>query len=159
MLPAVERTYAPIGQTPLLTEQATRKHLSVIGAVTPVGQLLTSRQAETLRGVDAVRFLQHLERQLGGKLLVYWDGGSIHHGEALQEWLAAHPGVEIERLPAYAPELNPVEGVWNELKRKDLANASCLDLPELRRLARRGTQRLQRRPDLIRGFFAEAGYH
>jgi len=160
LLPAVERTYAPVGQTPVLTQQATREHLSAISAVTPAGQLLTQVQEATLHGEDVVRFLEHLEHFLGGKWLLFWDGASIHHGAPVRDYLARQPAgrVQVERLPAYAPELNPDEGVWNTLKHQDLANVSCLDLHELRRLLRRGTQRLQHLPDLIRGFFAEAGY-
>jgi transposase len=159
LLPAVVRTYAPVGETPVLVEEATHEHLSVISAVTEVGELLTGVRDATIAGVDVVRFLNHLERQLGGKLLIYWDRAPIHRGQPVKEWLAAHPEVQVEPLPAYAPELNPPEGVWNELKHKDLANISCLDLAGLRPHVRRGIRRLQRRPDLIRSFFSEAGYH
>jgi transposase len=160
LLPAVERTYAPVGQPPVLVEEATHDHLSVISAVTAAGQLLTQTQEAAFHGEDVVGFLEHLERHLGGQLLIYWDRAPIHRSRPVKEWLAAgHAGrVHIEPLPAYAPDLNPDEGVWDELKRKDLANVSCLNLGQLRRHLRRGTQRLQHRPDLIRSFYAEAGY-
>src|SRR5262245_2513054 len=89
---------------------------------------------------------------------VLWDRARIHRGQPVHDWLAAHPEVQVEPLPAYATELNPVEGAWNELRRKELANVSCLDLRALRQHVRRGTHRLQHRTDLIRGFFAETGY-
>lgn len=160
MLPAVERTYAPVGETPVLYEEATREHLSVISAVTAEGQLLTGVREEAFNGEAVVRFLEHLERCLGAKFILLWDRAKIHRGRPVQEWLASHPPgeIQVEALPGYAPELNPDEGVWNELKRHDLANASCFGLGQLRQRLRRGTQRLQHRPDLIRGFFAEAGY-
>ena len=160
LLPAVERTYAPVGQTPVLVEEATHDHLSVISAVTAAGKLLTRVKEGAFCGEDVVAFLSQLERLLGGKLLIYWDRATIHRGEPVKAWLSAGhaPAVHVEGLPPYAPELNPDEGVWNELKHHDLANASCLDLRRLRGQLRRGIQRLQHRPDLIRGFFAQAGY-
>ena len=64
----------------------------------------------------------------------------------------------IEALPGYAPDLNPDEGVWNSLKNDELANVSCLDPRELRGEIRTARQRLQRHPEVVRGFFREAGY-
>jgi hypothetical protein len=63
----------------------------------------------------------------------------------------------ITLLPGYAPELNPDEGVWNQFKENELANVSCLDLPELRAELRAATRRLQRQPEIVRSFFKEAG--
>ena len=160
MLPAVERTYAPVGETPVIREEATHDHLSVISAVTAAGKLFTRVQEGACCSEDVVAFLDHLERWLGGKLLIYWDRATIHRGQPVKGWLAAGHArqVHLEALPAYAPELNPDEGVWKELKHHDLANVSCLDLRQLRGPLRRAIRRLQHRPDLIRGFFAEAGY-
>ena len=62
------------------------------------------------------------------------------------------------RLPGYAPELNPAEGVWHTLKDKELANVACDDLPQLRQEMKQAIRRLRRRPDVIRGYFREAGY-
>ena len=143
----------------MIVEEATHEHLSVISAVTAAGELFTRVQEEAFRGEGVVAFLEQLQRLLGGKLLIYWDRARIHRGEPVKAWLAARRTgeVRIKPLPPYAPELNPDEGVWNELKHHDLPNVSCLDLRGLRTLLRRGIRRLQHRPDLIRGFFAEAG--
>jgi len=159
LLPSVERTYAPCGETPVLEEQATKEHWSVISAVTPAGQLFSRRQETAFCGPDVVRFLEHLERQLGGKLLIVWDRANIHRGEVVREFLAAGHAARLEliSLPGYAPDLNPDEGVWNWTK-GELANVSCLDLPQLRDEIRRTMQRLRRHPELIQSFFAHAGY-
>ena len=159
LLPTVERTYAPRGETPVLTEETTRRHWSLLSAVTPAGQLFTQKQATAIRGPDVVRFLEHLERQLGGKLLVVWDGASIHRSQPVKEFLAAGHAAHLELhvLPGYAPELNPDEGVWQWTKHA-LANAAFRDLPELGEALHRTLQRLRHRPELIRNFFAHAGY-
>lgn len=157
--PAVERTYAPRGETPVLREAATRQHLSVLSGVTPAGQLFTQIQETSVKGPDVVRFLQHLERQLGCQLLVVWDGAAIHRGKVVQEFLgtAAGAGIELASLPAYAPDCNPDEGVWGWAKR-ELANLNAPDLAALRPALRRTFQRLQQRPTLIQSFFAHADY-
>ena len=70
-------------------------------------------------------FLRLLLRHLPGPLIVLWDGGGIHHGPELRALLARHPRLHVERFPAYAPELNPDEQVWNHFKRH-LANSAPL---------------------------------
>jgi hypothetical protein len=87
-LPAVVRTWAPRGQTPVLHAVLTRDHLSVISGITPTGQLLLQMRERSLRGADAVRFLQHLLRHIPGNLLVIWDGGPIHRAQVVKEFLA-----------------------------------------------------------------------
>lgn len=161
LLPAVAATYAPVGQTPVLPEMLTRDHLSAISAVTPDGRLRMQVYVEAITGVQVVRFLEHLERSLPGrKFTILWDGAPIHRGRVVQQFLAAAPPgqFQVEALPGYAPDLNPDEGVWDHLKEDDLANVSCLDLRELRAEVRVATQRLQRHPELVRGFFRQAGY-
>ena len=153
------RTYAPRGETPLLLDEATREHWSVISGITPDGQLFTQKHEQAFRGPDVVRFLEHLERHLGGQLVIVWDGAQIHRGQAVKEFLAAgHANrLELLALPGYAPELNPDEAVWHWVKQK-LGNVSCLKLPELGALIQRTMQRLRRHPGLIQSFFAHAGF-
>ena len=79
----VVRTYAPVGQTPILHEQLTRDHLSVISAITLEGKLLMMEQERAFKSPDVVRFLRHLLRQIPGKLLIIWDGSPIHRGRAM----------------------------------------------------------------------------
>jgi transposase len=156
----VTRTYAPCGQTPVLRAALTRDHLSVMGAVTATGRLVTHIQPQSCTGETAVAFLRQLLRQIPGKLLVVWDGASIHHGQAVKASLAGGGAarVHLERLPAYAPDLNPAEGVRSQLKRSELKNRCCLDLEELNWELGLAIRRLQRRPHLIRACFAQCGY-
>ena len=153
-------TYAPIGETPLLREVVGHDHLSVISAVTPQGALSLRVDEASITGERVVRFLRQLVRRWPGrKFLLFWDSATIHRGEAVKEFLASTPPgqFQIELLPGYAPDLNPDEGVWNHLKEHELANVSCMDREELRGELAAATQRLQRRPELIRSFFQEAG--
>jgi transposase len=127
-LPAVVTTYAPIGETPILREVVGHDHLSVISAVTPQGALSLQVYAETNNGERVVRFLRQLARRWPGrKFLLFWDRATIHRGEAVKAFLASTPPgqFQIELLPGYAPDLNPDEGVWNQLKEHELANVSA----------------------------------
>ena len=124
LLPAVVATWAPRGQTPLLHEWLTRDHLSVIGALTQNGQWFKQVQHGAFDGGGVVRFLRYLLRCVAGKLLVLWDGAPIHRSQTVKTFLrrGAAKRLQLEVLPGYAPELNPVEGVWKHLKRVELKN-------------------------------------
>lgn len=158
-LPAVVRTWAPRGQTPLLREWLTWDHLSAISAITPAGELYLSVQERAFKGPDVVAFLQQLLDHLPGLLLVVWDGISTHRSRAVKDLLAAGAAQRlwIEPLPGYAPELNPDEGVWNHLKRVELRNLVCHDLAQLRSELEQAVARLKLQTSVIRGFVKEPG--
>ncbi len=113
LLPAVVRTYAPVGKTPILKENLTRDHLSAMSGITLEGKLyMIEQDRAAFKGEDAVRFLKHLMRQIEGKLLVIWDGAPIHRSRSVKDFLASSGAarrLQLEQLPGYAPELNPDE--------------------------------------------------
>lgn len=153
------RTYAPVGQTPLMEVKLTRDHLSAMGGITPEGRIFMQTQDHSYKGPDVVRFLQLLLREVPGKLLVIWDGATIHRCQAVKDFLAKGGAkrVHLERLPAYAPELNPQEGVWNLLKRVELKNVCCLDVQHVEVQLRRAKERLRHHKSVLRQCFAHAG--
>jgi transposase len=153
-LPSVVRTYAPGGQTPVLREWWTRDHLSAISAISPEGQLYCHCQEPAINSVDVVAFLEHLLREVPGRLLILWDGAPIHRSHLIKEFLAtgAAPRLHVERLPAYAPELNPGEGLWGHLKGVELRNMCCFNLNHLRQELRAAVKRVRRKPRVIKGF-------
>ena len=159
LLPGKVRTYAPEGHTPVLHEWQTRDHLSVMGGVTPTGKLCVLVRQESLNGLHTIEFLKHLIRHIGGRLLVIWDGSPIHRRVAVKDFLAgaAGRGVRVERLPPYAPDLNPVEGSWQHLKHVEMRNLATLDLEELHLDLHFAIGRLRQKPRLIRSFFVGAG--
>lgn len=158
LLPALVRTYAPIGETPLLRVPLTWDHLSAISAITPAGNLYLMMQGEAFKGPAIVRFLKHLLRHLPGKLLVIWDGLPAHHGAAVREFLAQGGAqrIHLEHLPGYAPDLNPDEGIWRYLKGVELRNVCCRDLPHLRHALRKAVARLRHKTDIIQACFSHA---
>ena len=159
LLPGVVKTYAPEGLTPVLRENQTRDHLSVMGAMTPEGRVYTLVRPESLNGLHCIEFLLHLLRVAGDRLLVIWDGSPIHRRSEVKEFVASTRGrVWLEALPAYAPDLNPWdEGGWNHLKNVELRNVVCRDLEELQQELYLAVGRLRQKPHLVRSFFAQAG--
>jgi transposase len=157
-LPSVVRTYAPVGHTPILREWYTRDHLSAISAISPAGKLYFHCQDCTINSADVVVFLEHLLREVPGRMVLIWDGAPIHRSQTIKAFLAndAAQRLHLERLPAYAPELNPAEGLWQQLKGVELRNVCCFDIPHLRHELRDAVKRVRRKPRLIQGFFRGA---
>jgi len=160
LLPMVVRTYAPVGKTPILREHLTRDHLSAMSGITLDGRLYMSEQERAFKGEDVVRFLKHLMRQIPGKLLVVWDGSTIHHGRAVKDFLAsgASHRLQLEQLPGYAPDLNPDEGIWKHLKCVELKNLCCQSLCELRKELRKAKERLRHKKHVILGCIRQPGF-
>lgn len=67
--------------------------------------------------------------------------------------------LQLEQLPAYAPDVNPDEGIWNYLKRVELANRCCPDLSALALALRRAKERLRYKRTVIQACCRQAGYH
>jgi transposase len=155
----VVRTYAPRGQTPVIREFLTRDHVSAISAITPTGKLYLRKQFESYKGRDVVGFLRHLLCHIDGKLLIIWDGSPIHRSRAVKDFLSdgGADRVWLERLPAYAPDLNPDEGIWRYLKHVELRNLTSPNLAVLAHEVNKATERLRHKVKIINACFAWAG--
>ena len=158
-LPGVVRTYAPVGQTPILREWWARDHLSAISAISPEGKLYFHCQDRAINSPDVVAFLEPILREVPGRLVIIWDGSPIHRSRIIKEFLAngAAQRLHLERLPAYAPELNPDEGIWQQLKGVELRNLCCFNLRHLRTELRNAVKRVRRKPRIIQACVAGAG--
>lgn len=155
--PSVRRTWAPKGQTPILRHHFNWKRLHAIGAVVcqPDGaeaRLLLHLQTETIKQEAIIAYLQALPLEVPGPLLLLWDGLAAHRSKAVQahiqeqkEWLT------VERLPAYAPELNPVEYLWSVLKGKDVANLCADNLAQIQDKLQTAKERIQQN-NIAQGF-------
>jgi transposase len=159
LLPGAVRTYAPCGETPILRCFQTRDHLSVMSGVTMSGHLYTLTRNEPLTSWESISFLLHLSRCLERRLLVIWDGSPMHRSQEVKTFLAQGGSqfVHLERLPPYAPDLNPDEGVWQHLKHVEMRNLCCDNLRHLYGELSLAIKRLRQKPHLVQSFFAGAG--
>jgi hypothetical protein len=105
--------------------------------------------------------LGELRRFLGGqKATLLWDGLPAHRSNKMAAFIASQRHwLVVERLPAYAPELNPVEGLWSNLKGKggELANLTVPTLAEVIQQAHLGIERVRRTPHMAYSFLRHAG--
>jgi transposase len=117
---------------------------------------LTAGNYDTDRLIEV---LGELRRFLGGeKATLLWDGLPSHRSNAMRAWLNTQRSwLVVERLPAYAPELNPVEGLWSNLKTVELANLTVPTLAEVIEQAQLGVERVRRTPHLAYSFLRHAG--
>ncbi len=135
------RTWALCGQTPIQRAWLRYDRLSVIGAValSPTRrQISTPFQIhdDNVRTTEVVAFLKQLRRQFRRPLIICWDRWQVHRSAAKRIAASRIKHVEFEWLPAYAPELNPVEPRWSHAKYGKLANYTPDDTPELKRSVR-----------------------
>lgn len=159
--PVVRRTWALRGKTPVHRSWDRHDRLSVISALTVSSKrrrigLYFSVHSDNIRAKEAGKFVRRLRRQLGGrKLLLVWDRLNTHRSAAPH--LTRSDAISIEWLPAYAPDLNPVEAVWRHAKYADLANFIPDDIGHLHAELAVSLTRQRHDRDLLRGFFSHAG--
>lgn len=151
MAPLVRRTWAPRGQTPILRQRGRhREKVSIAGALwwAPWRRQQLGLIFETL--VDAyynkersAAFLEILMREIPERIIVIWDGGNMHKGDPIREAVERFkPRLSLEKLPPYAPTLNPIEPLWSWLKYSRLCNAAPANATELNRNIKRELRRV-----------------
>jgi transposase len=92
-----------------------------------------------------------------GKLLIVWDGLPSHRSRMVWDFVRQQRGrLFLEFLPAYAPELNPVEYLWSHWKHHELPTFCPKDFGELSCQARRALRRMRRRPTLVSCLWEQA---
>jgi transposase len=141
------------------------KRLSVIGALAVApdqSQVRTflSFKPGSVDGPAVLAFLRSLRRHLHAPVLLVWDRLSAHVSRPTREWIARqHQWLQVEWLPPYAPELNPVEYLWGHLAATSLANFVPDDLTQLEAQVRRGIRRVRRRDELAYAFLQHSGLY
>jgi putative transposase len=164
MSPLVRRTLAPRGTTPILRPTAKhREKVSITAALTisprrhRLGLYWQSYPRSYVNAQRTADFLRYLLRHLRGAVIVVWDGGSMHKGEPIRQLLRDFPRLSLERLPPYAPELNPVEYLWNHLKYGQLANFIPDDVFQLDAVLNQHLQRARKSSERLRSFTQASG--
>jgi len=162
MGPLLRRTWAPQGRTPRLLQRSRhREKVSIAAAFwwAPRPRRRLGLYYETLRdgyynNERMAGFLERLMRELPGRALVVWDGGNMHKGDPIRDLVTrVAPRLHLERLPAYAPMLNPVEPVWSWLKHSRLANYPPPDTATSERRIHRELESIRSDQDFLRSMW------
>jgi transposase len=140
----------------VLHETFNWKSLSIIGGLARWRFYFQIYQG-SIKGPQVIEFLRHLQRHLAGKMLILWDGAPIHRSLLVKNYVAStRKRIVLERLPAYAPELNPVEYVWGHLKTHEIANLLVTQAWELSFEATAALRRMRRRTSIIAACYTQA---
>lgn len=116
-------------------------------------------QAGSMDSHDFIDLLEDVKVEMKGKrLLLIWDGLPAHRSKAVKGYINSQKHwLRVERYPAYAPELSPVEFLWSPMKTKDLAHAPPKGLAHLKRIVRASFRRIQANTRVLKGCLRKAG--
>ncbi len=114
-------------------------------------------ERRSMSEADYAGLIAAAHHQLQAPLIVIWDNLNTHVSAVMQEFTGAHPDwLTVIQLPSYAPDLNPCEGVWANMK-NGLGNLAACTADQLTAIVRTRLKRIQYRPALINGFLAQTG--
>ena len=105
---------------------------------------------------DYAALLDAAHQYLKASTVLIWDNLNVHISAAMRELITTRDWLHVIRLPAYAPDLNPTEGVWSHVKRS-LGNLAVTGVDHLAAIVRNRLKRIQYRPDLLTSFLAHTG--
>ena len=150
-------TWAPRGQTPIIKRIGKfRREISTMVGLTISGKIYKRHFKGSIKGPQVVMGLEHIRRQVGGRIIVVWDRSRTHRSKLVKAYLDQHPEILIEELPPYAPKLNPEEYCHGTVKSR-LKNLNPDDTDQIRYHLDLEFAKLRKQPDLILGFFHHAG--
>ena len=150
------RTWALKGCTPIVQFHFNWKHVSAVAGLTRSSFLFRLYDG-AVKSAQIVEFLKALRTHLKRKLLIVWDGAAQHKSRLVREYLDSTKGkVQMALLPAYSPDLNPVEYLWAWLKRHALANLCPKSLAELKTTARNKLRGGQHRQSILSACWNQA---
>lgn len=149
LLSPLKSSWSPRGETPTIrTSLSHQQRLNLIGAlcVSPGARkikLIVHSHRRTLRGEEVIGFLKAMLRKNPGPLVLVWDRHPIHQRRKVKAFLAQHPRLHVYEFPSSAPELNPVEWIWQQVD-DFTAGTAPRDRHELRANVMAGIARVRR---------------
>jgi transposase len=163
--PSVRTTWAPRGQTPIL--KARGNHWDKTSVAAALGfrwdgqktRLFARTRKGSFNTASLIDFLKQLKRFVGvAPVILIWDHLPAHRSRDMSQFLwSQRRWLQVEWLPGYAPDLNPTEGVWNNIKGREMANLCPELMTEAARAFRRGLSRVRHTCRLPFSFLRHAG--
>ena len=168
--PPKARTWAPRGHTPVVRvsgKGSGKVSVAGLACYKPGERPRLFYKVRAHRGrkgerrsmseADYAALVTAAHQHLSAPLVLIWDNLNTHISAAMRVFIEAHPDWLTEaRLPAYAPDLNAVEGAWANMK-NGLGNLAAADVNQLTAIIKNRLKSIQYRPALIDGFLAQTG--
>jgi transposase len=159
--PLRRRVWSIEGHTPIHHVWDRRDRITSIAAITRAPWadrlgLYYTLLDHNARTPDFIRFLRDVHSHLQRPMILVWDRLRAHRSAARQLHEHQATWLTVEWLPAYAPDLNPVEGIWAESKYGDLANYIPADINDLREVLDDVLEEYRHDPCRIHSFFTIA---
>lgn len=146
-------TWGEVGETPVVKNSGGRFGLNVISAISSHGDMRFAIFEGGMNSARFIGFLKKLRKDAGRAILVVADNAKYHHSKATQRFIDEQDGgIALVFLPAYSPELNPDEQVWNHAKAR-LGKRSIFTKDDMKRHLASILQSIQKTTDLIKSFF------
>lgn len=108
-------TWGAVGQTPVVKDSGGRFGVKLISAVNVRGDMYFETIEERMNSEKFIEFLERLRADVGKPIIAILDNATYHRSKAVKDYAGKSQTI-LEYLPAYAPELNPDEQVWNHAK-------------------------------------------
>jgi len=162
--PSVRRTWAPRGQTPVLTHAFNWKKMSIVAVLAfrwdgRRDRLYFEMTPGSYNAESLEPFIVNVKREMGRrKCILLWDGLPAHKSKRMQDFLEEQKRwLAVERLPSYAPDLNPVESIWGNVKGQELANFCAEKLDDAALAFGYGMERIRKHHGLAQSFLQHSG--
>jgi transposase len=152
---AAGRSWAPVGQTPVIKGTGKRFRVNMISAVSNAGMLRFRLFTGSFTGAVFIEFLRRLLRDCDGrKVHLIVDGHPVHRAKLVSAWVGRHGDrIELHFLPGYSPELNPVELLNHDVKANAAGRRRPRSVSELRHELHGYLRWRQRHPEVLVRFF------
>ncbi|MEU4040279.1 transposase [Streptomyces collinus] len=157
--------YSPRGRTPFLRHRLNWKRASLAGSLgyhstdpdhgPRLCFHLKPGSYDTAGPIEVLEQVKVFYR--GERVVLAWDGLSAHWSRAMHAGVTEQDWLTMERLPAHAPEPNPVELLWSSLKKRELANLAGDHLADVADATEQGIHRINANPRLPRSCLARTG--
>jgi transposase len=163
LLPSVRATWAPRGHTPVLRHRFSWKRLSLAGALVyesdgSDAHLVFQLRPGAYNDETLIEFLNDVNQLEQRPVVLIWDGLPSHRSRRMSDWIASQRHwLSVEPLPGYAPDLNPIEQVWGNLKSQELANLCRDTIDQTAGVAEVGLNRIGSDAPLCFAFLRHSG--
>jgi transposase len=147
-------SWAPKGQTPVIRTTGSRYNLNLISAINPRGKMRFMTVKGKLTADTFIEFLERLLKNQEKPVFLIVDGHPVHRSNRVKTFVEATEGkLRLFYLPAYSPELNPDEQVWNQLKNHRIGKLVLKSLEDMVEKVHSAMRSIQQSPRLIQSFF------